>query len=340
VIANGSTTLGEGFHHLRGEAHAEVEALRDAAARGNAVAGATLYVSLEPCDHTGLTPPCSLSIVDARLARVVVGVLDPNPRTAGGGVARLRAAQIVVDVAEDAWAEQALETFATSIARRRPYVRVKLAASVDGYVAPRPGERHWLTGYEARAYVRDLRASHDAVLVGAGTVRIDDPELTVRPPYARRKPYRRVVACETAPVAPERAVFAQVAGYERTLVLAPAGSRGAFAPLEEIAEVVYVGDGAATELDLALALETLWAFDIASVLCEGGPTLAGRLFERGLVDRFDWLVAPTFLRGPQSVPVLGYGAAGTELRFDRVETLGADVLLSGVPLGGVRCSAV
>ncbi len=339
VIANGSVTLGEGFHHLRGEPHAEIEALSDAALRGSAVAGASLYVTLEPCDHAGLTPPCSRALIAAGIARVVVGVADPNPRTAAGGIARLRAAGIVVDVAGDAWSSRTIDAFATSIVKRRPHLRLKLAASLDGFVAPRSGERHWLTGYEARAYVRELRASCDAVLVGAGTVRIDDPELTVRPPYARRKAYRRVVACETAPVPAGGRIFAPAAGYAPTLVLAPAGARAAFAPLEEIADIVYVGDEHVTTLDLESALEHLYGLGIASVLCEGGPTLGARFLQRGLVDRFDWLVAPTFLAGPEAVRVLGDGATGTELQFDRVERLGADVLLSGVPRGGAQCSA-
>jgi diaminohydroxyphosphoribosylaminopyrimidine deaminase/5-amino-6-(5-phosphoribosylamino)uracil reductase len=340
VIASGSQTLGEGFHHMRGEPHAEVEAIAEAARRGNAVAGATLYVTLEPCDHTGLTAPCSSAVIDAGIARVVVGVPDPNPRTAAGGIARLRAAGIVVDVADDPFSRQLIDAFAISIVRRRPYVRLKMAASLDGYVAPSPGARHWLTGYESRAYVRELRAGCDAVLVGAGTVRIDDPALTVRPPYARRKPYRRVVACETAPVPAERAIFAPVTGYAPTLVLAPAGARASFAPLEQVAEVVYVGEPSAMTLDLARALESLSAYGIANVLCEGGPTLAARLLRDGLVDRFDWLLAPAFLGGPQAVPALAGGASRAELQFDTVERLGPDVLLSGVPYGGAQCSAV
>ncbi len=332
VIASGSVTLGEGFHHMRGEAHAEVEALADAARRGNVVAGATLYVTLEPCDHTGLTPACSHAVIEAGIARVVVGVPDPNPRTASRG--------IVVDVADDASSRQLIDAFAAWIVRRRPHLRLKMAASLDGYVASQPGVRHWLTGYESRAYVRDLRASCDAVLVGAGTVRIDDPELTVRPAYARRKTYRRVVACETAPVPADRAIFAPVTGYEPTLVLAPAGARASFAPLERVADVVYVGEPDVLTLDLSRALESLPAYGIADVLCEGGPTLAAHLLRQGLVDRFDWLVAPAFLGGPAAVPVLAGGVSAAELRFDTVERLGPDVLLSGVPLGGARCSAV
>jgi diaminohydroxyphosphoribosylaminopyrimidine deaminase/5-amino-6-(5-phosphoribosylamino)uracil reductase len=324
----GTTILGEGFHRARGEVHAEVEALRDAERRGSDVRGATLYVTLEPCNHTGITPPCSEAIVAAGIARVVVGLADPHPRTAGGGLARLRAASVVVDVADDPWARALVEDFAYAATGLRPYVRLKLAASLDGYVAPRPGERHWLTGDEARDYVRELRAAYDAVLVGAGTVRVDDPQLSVRPPRARRKPYVRVVACEEAPVPGDRQVFEPLEGYARTIVLAPAGKRAAFASLEGVADVLYVGSENDVALDLARALAALRERGIASVLCEGGPTLAGRLLERGLVDRIDWLVAPALLRGPAAVPALTGDVGGRVLHFDRTERLGADLVLS------------
>jgi diaminohydroxyphosphoribosylaminopyrimidine deaminase/5-amino-6-(5-phosphoribosylamino)uracil reductase len=341
VIALGATTLGEGFHRTRGEAHAEVEALRDAAARAADVRGATMYVTLEPCDHTGLTPPCSLAVCDAGLARVVVGAMDPNPRTAGGGVARLRAAGVAVEVADDAWARELIDDFARHVGRTTPFVRLKLAASLDGYVAPRSGERHWLTGREARAYVRDLRATHDAVMVGAGTVRIDDPLLTVRPPAGRRKPYVRVVACEDAAVPRDRAVFSAEAGYAPTIVLAPAGRRDAFADLDgaEGIDLVFVGDESAATLDLRLALEALRARGIATILCEGGPTLGGRLLAAGLVDRVDWLVAPALLARPGALPALADAGVGASLRFERVERLGPDAVLSAVVEKDRSCSA-
>ena len=330
MLVDAARTLGEGFHHVRGAAHAEVEAFEDAAARGNASAGATLYVTLEPCNHTGLTPPCSEAVVAAGVARVVIGALDPNPKTAGAGVTRLQAAGIAVDVADDAWSRELVEDFAVAVRSKRPYVHLKLAASLDGRIAPRPGERHWLTGDEARDYVRELRASYDAVLVGAGTVRIDDPQLTVRPPRGRRKPYTRVVVCEQDTVPLDRAVFAALDGYARTIVLAPAGVRERFAALEALADVVYVGDATSRQLDLTLAFAALRARGIASVLCEGGPTLAGRMLEAGLVDRVDWLIAPVLLSGPVAVPALVGGPSGVALRFERVERLGPDLLVSAV----------
>jgi diaminohydroxyphosphoribosylaminopyrimidine deaminase/5-amino-6-(5-phosphoribosylamino)uracil reductase len=334
VFALGSQTLGEGCHRVRGAPHAEVEALRDAAERGLDVRGATLYVSLEPCNHAGLTPACSQAVIAAGVARAVVGVLDPNPRTAGGGLAALREAGVAVDVADDAWSRALIEDFAVGVTEKRPYVRLKLATSLDGFVAPRGGEQHWLTGPEAREHVRELRARYSAVLVGAGTVRVDDPQLTVRPLHSRRTPYVRVIACEDAPVPLDRAVFAPVDGYAKTIVLAPAGKRAAFAALESIADVMYVGPDEAAELDLELALEALRRRDLTSVLCEGGPTLAARLLAAGLVDHIDWLIAPAFLGGPGAVAALTGGPGATQLRFERFEPLGRDLLVSATVVSG------
>ena len=334
AIVKGDRTIGEGWHHRYGDAHAEVEALRAAAAAREDPQGATMYVSLEPCNHQGKTPPCSEAVVRAGIARVVVGALDPNPRTAGGGVARLREAGIEVEVAGDAAALAVIEPFAVAIRGRRPYVAVKLASSLDGCVAPRPGP-YWLTGEAVRAYVRDLRGQYDAVMVGAGTVRIDDPKLTPRPHRSRLRPYVRVVACESDSVPPDRAIFQRPAGapgaYAPTIVLAPAGLRARFAALEQIADVAYAGDDGATTLDLGCALEVLHARGIGSVLCEGGPTLAGRLIAAGLVDRLIWFVAPVLLRNDAAVPVVA-GADMSRLtqgwRFDAVERLGDDVMMS------------
>ena len=329
------TTLGEGWHRRCGEPHAEIEALRDARARGNDPRGATAYVSLEPCAHHGLTPPCCDALIEAGIGRVAIGSLDPNPKTAEGGVRRLREAGVGVDVLGGDAAGALIERFRWTIAHDRPYVTLKMAASLDGYVAERPGAQQWLTGAVAAERVRDLRSEHDAVMVGAGTVRADDPQLTVRPHMSRRKPYTRVVVCETAPIAVTSRVLAPPPdaprdAYRPTIVLAPAGARARFASLDAVAEVVYVGDDGATKLDLAEALRTLRAREIATVLCEGGPTLAARLLAGGLIQRIVWLVAPRLLRGDTAVPVLsGAGVAGLNgWRFDRIERVGDDMLLS------------
>jgi diaminohydroxyphosphoribosylaminopyrimidine deaminase/5-amino-6-(5-phosphoribosylamino)uracil reductase len=335
VLVRDGVTLGEGWHHRRGEPHAEVEALRDAHVRGSDVRGATAYVSLEPCNHMGRTAPCTEALIGAQIARVVVGALDPNPKTAEGGVRRLREAGIEVHVADDAASQALIERFRWTIAHDRPYVTLKMAASLDGYVAPRTGAQQWLTGPLARERVRDLRIEHDAVMVGAGTIRVDDAQLTVRPHATRRKPYARVVVCETDAIPATSRVLAPppdapVGAYRPTILLAPRGAREKFAGLERFADVVYVGGDDARQLDLTAALAALRERDIATVLCEGGPTLAGRLLAGGLVQRIVWLVAPTFLRSETAVPAL----AGADLtgsngwRFDRIERVGDDMLLS------------
>jgi diaminohydroxyphosphoribosylaminopyrimidine deaminase/5-amino-6-(5-phosphoribosylamino)uracil reductase len=334
VLVRDGETIGEGWHHRRGEAHAEVEALRDAQARGYDARGATAYVTLEPCNHHGRTPPCSEALIAAGVARVVIGALDPNPLTAGGGVARVRTAGIAVEVADNAQAHALIEHFAFTIASDRPFLTLKMAMSLDGAIAPRPGP-FWLTGDPAKERVRDLRFDHDAVMVGAGTVRVDDPQLTIRPHRTRRKTFTRVVACETDPVPPASRIFAPPADAPprayRTIVLAPAGKRAAFAPFESVAEVAYVGAADAQALDLRLALIALREREISSVLCEGGPTLAGRLLAQRLVQRAVWFVAPRFVRTAEAVPVLA-GADLTEAangwHFDRVERVGDDIMMT------------
>ena len=326
VIVRDGVTLGEGFHRFYGGPHAEAEALAQA---GDA-RGATLYVSLEPCNHHGKTPPCAPAVIAAGITRVVAGTADPNPRTAGAGFAALRAAGITLEIADDPHARAVIEPFTVAVTGSRPYVALKMASSLDGCVAPEPGP-FWLTGERAREFVRDLRIAHDAVMVGAGTVRVDDPQLTVRPKHARKRIYTRIVVCETDAVPADRKIF-EPQENTRTIVLAPAGIRERFAALEAVATVVYAGEPAAPALDLGAALDALRAHDVSSVLCEGGPTLAGRLLERGLVDRVYWLIAPVFLRNERAVGVLAgsdLGAQRSGWAIDRVERLGDDVLLSG-----------
>ncbi len=329
VVVRDATIAGEGYHHRAGEPHAEANALQ---AAGELARGATLYVSLEPCNHQGRTPPCTHAIVRSGVARVVAGVADPDPRTNGSGVRYLRGRGVAVDVCDDAGAIALIEPFARAVRAMRPYVSLKMAMSLDGYVAARPNGREWLTGSQAFDLVRDMRIAHDAVVVGAGTVRVDNPQLTVRPPHHRLREYVRVVACENDAVDPGSAIFMPREGYAKTIVLAPGGARARFSALESVAEIVLIGTRDCMQLDLSAALQALRERGISSVLCEGGPTMAAHLFEEGLVDRFHWLIAPRLLRSQTSVPVLSSGSLSglRGLRFDRVEQLGEDVLVSGI----------
>ncbi len=329
VVVRDGRLVGEAYHQQAGEAHAEPQALERA---GSDASGATLYVSLEPCRHVGRTPPCTEALIEAGIARVVVGTLDPTDH---GGAARLRERGVEVTVAEDAAARDLIEMFACTSVSRRPYVALKMATSLDGAVATRPGVQERLGSEAEQHYVRELRTAYDAVMVGAGTVRVDDPRLTVRPAHDRVRPYARIVACGSDTVSARSRVFAEQQGYAKTIVLAPAGLRARFDELREVAEVIEVGTDDAAALDLSLALQALRARGVFSVLCEGGPKLGASLLGGDLVDRIYWAIAPRFLNGTTSVPVLSGADLDIVLpRFDRVERVGADVILSGTP-----CSA-
>jgi len=311
VLVRDGEIIGEGYHHRRGQAHAEVEALLDARRAGLETAGATMFVTLEPCDRTGLTGPCTEALLEARVGRVVIGTLDPTPASGGSGIARLQAQGVDTEVLDDAWAQALIDGFATAVRASRPLVTLKMASSLDGYVAPSVGEQYWLTGQRAREFVRELRIDHDAVMVGAGTVIADDPQLTVRPPHLRLRPYRRVIVAGRRPLDPKSRIFAMPQDgsvYEPTIVFEPE------APLQE-------------RVDLGEALTALGARGFTSVLCEGGPTLATSLLAANLVDRIVWLGAPVFLESAGALPALLSPRRELEAHwiFERISQLGDDV---------------
>lgn len=327
VVVRDGRIVGEGYHHRAGDAHAEANALRHAGVRAS---GATLYVSLEPCRHVGRTPPCTQAVVAAGVARVVAGTFDPARH---GGAAELRERGVNVAVADDPAARRLIESFAHA-SSERPYVAVKMAMSLDGLVARRAGVRERIGSVEEERYVRDLRTAYDAVMVGAGTVRTDDPLLTVRPPHDRERAYARVVVAGEHSLAPSGRIFADQDGYARTIVLVSPAARARHGALDAVAEVVAAGSDGDVSLDLRAALRALRDRGICSVLCEGGPKLAASLLAASLVDRVYWAISPQFLSGNGGVAVLsGAHLAGKRLEFDRVESVGSDLMVSG------RCSA-
>lgn len=324
VVVRGDTIVGEGYHHRAGEPHAETNAL----AQADNARGATMYVSLEPCRHVGRTPPCTDALRRAGIARVVIGAVDP---TQHGGASELARDGIEVVIANDPKARALVDVFARTIAGTRAYVTLKMAMSLDGYVASRPGASEWISCEEERLFVRDLRVAHDAVMVGAGTVRIDDPQLTVRPPASRLREFVRVVACASDVVPTASRIFAPIPGYARTIVLAPGGARARFRALLDVADMIYVGESQ-ERLELKAALEALHARGIMSVLCEGGPTLAGDLIAQGLVNRVYWAISPVLLHSESAVSVLGsaqLNGSPRALKLDMLERLGCDALIGG-----------
>ncbi|MGF1598187.1 MAG: bifunctional diaminohydroxyphosphoribosylaminopyrimidine deaminase/5-amino-6-(5-phosphoribosylamino)uracil reductase RibD [Acidimicrobiales bacterium] len=303
VVATDGTTY-EGATQRPGAHHAERLALARAGARAR---GATLYVTLEPCAHHGRTPPCIDAVTAAGIERVVVAVTDPDPRVGGRGVAALRAAGIDVVVGPGAdLVERQLGPYLVHRRTGRPYVVLKTATTLDGRTAAPDGTSQWITGDEARRDVHRLRAESDAILVGAGTVRADDPRLTVRD----------VVASDgAAPRPPLRVV----------LGTAPPGA--AVHPCQEVSG------------DLEDVLDDLGRRDVVQLLVEGGATVAGELHRRGLVDHYVVYLAPALMGGDDGAPVLAGPGAATmgdlaRLQLDRVVQLGNDLRMDLMPSDG------
>jgi diaminohydroxyphosphoribosylaminopyrimidine deaminase/5-amino-6-(5-phosphoribosylamino)uracil reductase len=298
----GARVLGEGWHRGAGTPHAEVAALADARSRGADVRGATAVVTLEPCDHTGRTGPCSIALLEAGVARVVVAVPDPNP-AAAGGAGRLRAAGVeVVLGVEEAAGRELLGPWLHAVSRGRPHVTLKLAATLDGRVAAADGSSRWITAPESRAHAHALRAEVDALVVGTGTALADDPALTARDrdgALAAHQPLRVVVGTRDLPGA------GRLAG--------PGG------------EVLHL-----RTRDPGEVLAALHAREVRRVLVEGGPTLAAAFLRAGVVDQVHAYLAPVLLgAGRAAVGDLGIGSIGDALRLRtrEVRPLGPDVLV-------------
>ncbi|MEO7208913.1 MAG: bifunctional diaminohydroxyphosphoribosylaminopyrimidine deaminase/5-amino-6-(5-phosphoribosylamino)uracil reductase RibD [Steroidobacteraceae bacterium] len=320
VIANAERVFGEGWHVRAGEAHAEVVALRAAASQAR---GATVYLSLEPCSHTGRTPPCADALIAAGVARVVCCTRDPNPKVTGRGIERLEQAGIAVQVGEFADDARRLNIgFFSRHEHGRPYVRLKLAMSLDGRTAPADGSRVWISGTASRADVQTWRARSSAVLTGAGTVRSDDPQLNVRLNYGPwvRQPLR--VVLDTL-LSTSRA--AKVFDHDGALVFAaPDAPLGSFKDIR--VERIPRADGG---LDLKAAMQNLTAREVNELLVECGPTLAGAFVAKQLVDELILYVAPNLL-GDDARPLLRISPGDGALPlfdFRDVQQFGEDIRL-------------
>lgn len=324
VVARDGVVVGEGWTAPPGGPHAEVVALEDAGAQAR---GATAFVTLEPCAHTGRTPPCTDALQAAGIARVVVAARDPNP-LAGGGVERLRAAGLDVDVGvREAEARAQNAAFHHTVATGRPLVVAKLAVSLDGRIAARDGTSQWLTGAAARTQAHELRAGVDAVVVGSQTVVTDDPRLTVRLPTWERQPLR-VVLDRRGRTSPRARVYDGAA--PSLAVVAADAEAGA---LERAGvEVVRLPDASGVTDDagdLRAALEVLVHRGVQSVLLEGGARVAGVALAAGLVDRLAVHHAPVVL-GDEGRPALAGLAVGTLADAPRLRLAGASAVADDV----------
>jgi diaminohydroxyphosphoribosylaminopyrimidine deaminase / 5-amino-6-(5-phosphoribosylamino)uracil reductase len=334
VAADGTRVLGSGHTQPAGQAHAEVMALRDAAARGQDVRGATAYVTLEPCAHHGRTGPCCDALVAAGIARVVGSLEDPNPLVAGEGFARLRAAGVSVEVGAGAREARELNIgFFSRMLRARPWVRMKIAASLDGQTALANGQSQWITGEGARADGHAWRARAGALLTGVGTVLEDDPRLDVRLAKAGQQPPLVVVdsRLQTPATAalfgvPDRAVW----------VYAAESNPEAQAALEARGATVTHLPGPGQKVDLGALLMDLAGRGVNELHVEAGFKLNGSLLREGLVDELLVYLAPTLLGPGQGMANIGPLARLTDampLEFTSVERVGPDVRLVARPLG-------
>ncbi len=332
VVVKNGVVVGRGFHPFAGGAHAEVHAI-DAA--GDAARGATLYVNLEPCNHTGRTPPCTHKILSAGLRRVVIAMRDPNPQVAGGGAEFLeaRGVEIVCGVCEEQ-AQRQNEVFTKYIRAGRPFVTAKCAATLDGRMATRTGDSKWVTGEEARAFVHELRHAVDAIMVGVGTVAADDPLLTTRLKGRPSKDPIRVILDTRLRIAPTARVLNHCSEAETILVVgkeAPASARRRM-PTKGVRVIdAEIRDG---RLDLDRLMDQLGRMGVTSILIEGGGRTLGSAFRSGIVDKVCFFYAPLLSGGDDGVPICSGAGAETMrdcIRLDRIRTrrFGDDVMIEG-----------
>lgn len=342
VVNENGEIIGEGTHSYEGLKHAEVLALERA---GSEAAGATLYINLEPCSHTGRTGPCAEAVVAAGIRRVVASMEDPNPLVAGKGFATLRAAGVEVDVGNgEQEAKRLNESFAKFIRTRRPFVTLKSAMTLDGKIAPRPGEaetpaalgvrgteRGWITGEVARRHVHLLRHASDAILVGVGTVIADDPMLTDRSKRPRRRRLMRVILDSKLRI-PAVSRIVQTANQDVIVFCSQYDDEKARGLRAKGVCVERVAEDESGHANLNEVMRRLGEMEITSVMIEGGTTVNSRVIESGIVDKVFFYYAPRILGGG-AVPFLVDGIQKTrnELRvkISEVHRFGEDFAVEG-----------
>ncbi len=335
VNADGEV-VGEGWHERFGEAHAEVNAIRQAGEQAN---GATLYVTLEPCNHQGKTPPCAKAVVEAGIRRVFIGTRDPAPHTAGNGIRTLEAEgiEVTVGVLEDD-AKTLIAPFAKLITTGMPFVHAKWAMTLDGKIASRTGQSQWISNELSRRTVHHLRGRMDAILVGIGTALADDPQLTARPPGSRLA--TRIVVDAHARL-PLESQLVQTADEHPVLVAASTlASKDRIAKLQAAGvEVLTLPPAAEStaetpEVSLREIMQELGRRQMTNVLVEGGGKILGRCFDEDLIDECHVFVAPKLLGGANAVtPFAGFGletvSQTPQLHEHVIRPLGSDVYIRG-----------
>ncbi len=301
VIVKDGRIVGEGYHEAAGKPHAEVMAINDA---GSSARGASLYVTLEPCNHTGRTPPCTQKILAAGIRRVITAMRDPNPNVKGGGLAFLadKGIEVTTGVCEASAARQN-EAFIKYVRTKLPFVIVKCAATLDGRIATRTGDSKWVSGEASRDFVHRLRHAVDAIMVGVGTIKVDNPSLTTRIDGFKGKDPLRVIIDTRLSISEDARVWNLDSNAATTIVTGPLvseekkerlGQKGA-----HFLTVPLVDD----RLDLKRLMIALGKMDVTSILVEGGGGLIGSAFRADIVDKIHFFYAPKILGGDDGVPI-------------------------------------
>jgi diaminohydroxyphosphoribosylaminopyrimidine deaminase/5-amino-6-(5-phosphoribosylamino)uracil reductase len=301
VVVRNSDVVGTGYHEYAGGPHAEVNALNDA---GELARGATIYVTLEPCNHTGRTPPCTKKILESGIVRVVVAMQDPNPDVTGGGIEFLREKGIQVDVGiEEKQATHLNEVFIKYIQTKRPFVILKTAATLDGRIATRTGDSKWVTGPSARNFAHTVRHAVDGIMVGIGTVKQDDPSLTTRLEKINGKDPLRIVL-DTRLSISENARLLNIRSDAKTLLVTgddvPQEKKHRLEKQGVIIVKSRLKDGF---IDLEALMYRLGTMKITSLLIEGGGHVAASALTSGIVDKILFFYAPKILGGDDGVPI-------------------------------------
>jgi len=334
VVVKEGRVVGRGFHRAAGLPHAEVEAIEDA---GSAAAGATIYVTLEPCNHVGRTPPCTEKILAAGIRRVVVAMEDPNPNVKGGGGDHLRRRGVAVDVGvcrKEAMRQN--EAFVKYITTRRPFTAVKCAATLDGRLATRTGDSKWITGNSARAHVHRLRHAMDGILVGIGTVAADDPSLTARPgpDFGPAKDPVRFICDTRLSISPSAKVLHLDSASETFIICGYSAPERRRKALEKVGVRVLEAPAGGRGIALDPLMDRLGAMGITSLLIEGGGRIVASALKEGIVDRVYLFYGPKILCGDDGVAMCrGPGperlADAISIRNLQLHRFDDDVLIEG-----------
>jgi diaminohydroxyphosphoribosylaminopyrimidine deaminase/5-amino-6-(5-phosphoribosylamino)uracil reductase len=334
LLVKDGQIVGRGVHRYADVTHAEVLAIAEAGAEAR---GATLYTNLEPCRHYGRTPPCTDAIIGAGIARVVSPMIDPNPQVAGRGFAVLRQAGIQVETGLcQREARRLNEKFIKYITTGRPFVHLKIAMTLDGRIATRTGQSRWITGEEARRASQALRHEYDAILVGSGTVLMDDPLLTMRLDQPRSRPLIRVVLDSSLKMPLASKLVQSARAVPLLIFCGRQPDEDKWTQLERAGAIVIEAPASVGRVDLEKVLQELGRRELSSLIVEGGSTINAAFIEARLVDKLTFFIAPKILGSDQAIPAIGGKGSATldgalRLKDIMITPRGEDIELTGYP---------